>query len=75
MLPDVWIRLPRHKWPKSWMNIRDPVGPLARNLYGYPLATQFEEIPLQLGCKSTELGMSICSSKTRMILICKFFQI
>ena len=47
MLPDVWIRLPRHKWPKSWMNIQNPVVPLARNLYGHPLAghlweTQFE---------------------------------
>ena len=23
--PDVWIRLPEHKWPKSWSNIEDPV--------------------------------------------------
>ena len=23
--PDVWIRLPRHKWPKSWSIIEDPV--------------------------------------------------
>ena len=23
--PDVWIRLPRHKWPKSWANIDDSV--------------------------------------------------
>ena len=22
--PDIWIRLPRHKWPKSWSNIEDP---------------------------------------------------
>ena len=20
--PDVWIRLPRHKWPKSWGNLK-----------------------------------------------------
>ena len=24
--PDIWIRLPRHTWPKSWSNIEDPCG-------------------------------------------------
>ena len=47
--PDFWIRLPRHKWPKSWSSIEDPVVPLERNLYGHPLAgllweRQFENI-------------------------------
>ena len=36
--PDIWIRLPKHKWPKSWSNMEDPVVPLERNLYGHPLA-------------------------------------
>ena len=36
--PDIWIRLPRHKWPKSWSSMEDPVVPLERNLYGRPLA-------------------------------------
>ena len=27
--PDIWIRLPRHKWPKSWSNIEDSVVLLA----------------------------------------------
>ena len=36
--PNIWIRLPRHKWPKSWSSIEDPVVPLERNLYGHPLA-------------------------------------
>ena len=36
--PDIWIRLPRHKWPKSWSSIEDPVVPLERNLYGHLLA-------------------------------------
>ena len=31
--PDIWIRLPRHKWPKSWSSMKDPVVPLERNLY------------------------------------------
>ena len=30
--PDMWIRLPKHKWPKSWSSIEDPVVLLARNL-------------------------------------------
>ena len=33
---DIWIRLPRHKWPKSWSSMEDPVVPLERNLYGHP---------------------------------------
>ena len=36
--PDIWIRLPKHKWPKSWSSVEDPVVPLERNLYGHPLA-------------------------------------
>ena len=52
--PDIWIRLPRHKWPKSWSSIEDPVVLLERNLYGHPLAgllweRQFEIILLQHG--------------------------
>ena len=35
--PDIWIRLPRHKWTKSWSNIEDPVVLLERKLYGHPL--------------------------------------
>ena len=52
--PDIWIRLPRHKWPKSWSSTEDPVVPLERNLYGHPLAglsweRQFEKILLKYG--------------------------
>ena len=36
--PDLWMRLPRHEWPKSWANVEDPVVPLERNLYSHPLA-------------------------------------
>ena len=50
--PDIWIRLPRHKWPKLWSSMEDPVVPLERNLYGHPLAgllweRQFEKILLK----------------------------
>ena len=52
--PDIWIRLPRHKWPKSWSSVEGPVVPLERNLYGHPLAgligeRQFEKIQLKYG--------------------------
>ena len=52
--PHIWIRLPRHKWPKSWSSMEDPVVPLERNLYGHPLAgllweRQFEKILLKDG--------------------------
>ena len=52
--PDMWIHLPRHKWPKSWSSMEDPVVPLERNLYGHPLAgliweRQFEKILLKHG--------------------------
>ena len=35
--PDIWKRLPKQKWPKSWSSMDDPVVPLGRNLYGHPL--------------------------------------
>ena len=41
--PVIWIRLPRHKWPKSRSNIEDPVVPLGRNPHGQPLAGLFWE--------------------------------
>ena len=52
--PDTWIRLPRHKWPKSRSSVEDLVVPLERNLYGHPLAgllweRQFEKILLKHG--------------------------
>ena len=52
--PDICTRLPRHKWPKSWSNIEDPVVFLERNEHGHPLASllwerQFEEVLLEFG--------------------------
>ena len=52
--PDNWIRLPRHKWPKSWSSIEDPVVPLERNLYSHLFVgllweRQFEKIQLKHG--------------------------
>ena len=52
--PDVWIRLPRHKWPKSREYVQDLVVPLEQNLHGHPLAgllweRQFERALKELG--------------------------
>ena len=52
--PDIWTRLPRHKWPKSWSSMEDPVVPIERNVYGHPLAgllweRQFEKMLLKYG--------------------------
>ena len=52
--PDIWIRLPRHKWPKSRSSMEDPVVPLERHLHGHPLAGllwegQCEKILLKYG--------------------------
>ena len=66
--PDIWIRLPRHKWPKSWSSMEDPVVPLERNLYGHPLAgllweRQFEKNPVEVRLgEGFQLGMSLCTS-------------
>ena len=52
--PDIGIRLPKHKLPKSWFSMEEPVVPLERNLYGHPLAgllweRQFEKALVEHG--------------------------
>ena len=52
--PDILISPPRHKWPKSWSSMEDPVVPLERNIYGHSLAgllweRQFEKIQWKNG--------------------------
>ena len=52
--PDIWIRLPRHKWPKSWSSMEDPVVLSEQNLYGHSFSSllwerQFEKIQLKHG--------------------------
>ena len=59
--PDIWIRLPKHKWPKSWSSMEDPVVLLERNLYGHPLAgllceRQFEKVLLKHGWEKFRIG-------------------
>ena len=40
--PGISICLPKHKRPKSWSSMEDPVVLLERNLYGHPLAGFFK---------------------------------
>ena len=49
--PDIWIRPPPHKWPKSC--IEDPVVLFERNLYGHPVAGLFWEGHLRKSYQST----------------------
>ena len=71
--PDIWIRLPRHKWPKSSSS---RVVPLERNLYGHPLAgllweRQFEKILLKHGWeKIPNWECLFVHREKRIILIC-----
>ena len=74
--PDIWIRLPQHKWPKSLSSVEDPVVPLERNLYGHPLAgllweRQFEKILLKHGWeKIPNWECLFVHREKRIILIC-----
>ena len=54
--------------------MEDPVYPLARNLYGHPLAgllweRQFEKVPKEHGWENFYLGMFICHPSKRTILL------
>ena len=73
--PDVWKRLPRQKWPKSWANMEDPVVHLERNLYGHPFGRivvgntfRGSFIGPYMG-ESTKSAMRVRSSKTGVISV------
>ena len=61
--PCFGIRLPRRKWHKSWPKHWGLCG-LERNLHGHPARSS--SIGTWMG-ETTALGMSVCSSKTRII--------
>ena len=72
---DIWIRLPRHKWPKSWSSMEDPVVPLERNLCGHLLAgllwdRQFEKILLKYGSEKVSNWECLLVHRGSVILIC-----
>ena len=56
-----WDTSTKHKWPKVWSSMEDPVVPLDRNLYGHPLAEllwerQFENVLLEHGWEKFSTG-------------------
>ena len=58
--PDIWIRPPKHRWPKSWSSMEDPVLPLKQNPNDHPLAgqlweTPFEKVLLKYGWKKFQI--------------------
>ena len=72
--PDIWVRLQRHKCPKSWSNIEDPVVPLDRNVFGHPFAgllweRQFKEVLMELGWEKVQnLDCLLVHRKQRLFL-------
>ena len=79
--PDIWIRLPRHKWSKPWSSLEDPIVPLERNLYGHPLTRLMGKriweilIEIRLG-ESSQLGMLIRTpSKKSYSYLCMWIKL
>ena len=79
--PDVWIRLPKHKWPKSWSSVEDPVVSLERKLYGHPLVgllweRQFEKVLLEHRWEEVLDLELICqpNKRTNLISVCGWHQ-
>ena len=76
--PDIWIRLPKHKWPKSWSSMEDPVVPLERNLYGHLLAGLLDSYGKgdlrkfywnTVGQKSFKLGVCVFVNRARGLFL------
>ena len=76
--PDIWIRVPKHKWPTSWSSMEDPVVPFERNLYGYHPSGRtivgeaiWESSFINtVGKKFQNLGMPFRYRRKRIILVC-----
>ena len=80
--PDIWIRLPRHKWAKSWSSMEDPSrssqkesvrSSFGRANYGKRNLRKFHWNTVG---KSSKLGMFICepSKRTIPISVCGRYQ-
>ena len=72
--PDMWIRLPKHKWPESWSSMEDPVVPLERNLYRHPLAgllweRQFEKVLLKDGWEKVPIWECLFVNRGKGLLL------
>ena len=56
--PDIRTCVPKHKWPKSWSSMEDPVVPHERNLHGHPLAGLLWEKQFERAFFGTRMGIS-----------------
>ena len=73
--PDIWIRLPKHKWPKSWSSMEAPIDLLERNLCGHRVAgllreRQFEEVLLEHGWVKVPKMECLFANLQRTISVC-----
>ena len=72
--PDILIRLPKHKWPKSWSSMEGPVLPLERNLHGHLLAglsweRQFENVFLKDGREKVPNWECLCVKREKGLFL------
>ena len=74
--PDIWIRLPKHKWPKSWPSMEDPVcssrAESVRSSFGRTFmgkAIRERSIQNTVG-KKFRIGMFIRQRRKRTTFIC-----
>ena len=73
--PDIWIRLPKHKWP-PWSSMDDSVVPLEWNLYRHHSLDYWKHSSRKMTGKTgnwdgkiTELAMCTCWPKTMIMFI------
>ena len=75
--PDIWIRQPRHKWPKSWSSMEDPVcssrTESVRSSFGRTIMErQCDKILLKYGWeKVSKWECLFVHREKRIILICR----
>ena len=74
--PDIWIRLPRHKWPKSWSYTGRPSGPSGTTSVRTPTCWPLVGKTVRGSLNGTSIGKVpnweclLVHRKTRTILIC-----
>ena len=72
--PDIWIRLPKHIWPKTCPVWNSQSFLLNENLYGHPLAgllweRQFEKILLKHGWEKIPNWESLCVRREKGLFL------
>ena len=73
--PDIWIRLPKHKWPKSWSSMEDQLFLQNGICTVHPLAglfweRQFEKVLLKYGWEKVPNLECLFVNREKTTLIC-----